>query len=143
MEHLYAAASLAIAPVTLQQIIIFLTVAETKGFAKAGNHLHMTQSAVSKSVAKLEKELGISLFTRTTREIAITEAGKLLYEEWKVQIQAINSAYMKALALQNQKSSILHIGILNTARPDRYFFKLKNACITSTPIFLWSWKAGI
>lgn len=125
METIDITTNLAISPVTLQQIIIFLTVAETKGFAKASSHLHMTQSAVSKSIAKLEKELGITLFARTTREINITEAGQILNQEWRSQIQAINNAYIKALAVQRQKSSTLHIGILNTARPQRYFFHIE------------------
>ena len=57
-----------LAGISIQQIIVFLCVAEYEGFAKASDYLHMTQSAVSKSVAKMEKELGIELFQRTTRE---------------------------------------------------------------------------
>ena len=60
-----------LAGISIQQIIVFLCVAEYEGFAKASDYLHMTQSAVSKSVAKMEKELGIELFQRTTREIQI------------------------------------------------------------------------
>ena len=92
MKHIYNTIDLAVMPITLQQMVIFLTVAETKGFARAASRLHMTQSAVSKSVAKLEKELGLTLFVRTTREINFTEAGQILYQEWRPQIQAINSA---------------------------------------------------
>ncbi|MCI8282752.1 MAG: LysR family transcriptional regulator [Lachnospiraceae bacterium] len=125
MKHIYNTIDLAVMPITLQQMVIFLTVAETKGFARAASRLHMTQSAVSKSVAKLEKELGLTLFVRTTREINFTEAGQILYQEWRPQIQAINSAYRKALGVQRQKNSVLHIGILNTARPERYFFQIE------------------
>ena len=46
-----------LAGISIQQIIVFLCVAEYEGFAKASDYLHMTQSAVSKSVAKMEKEL--------------------------------------------------------------------------------------
>lgn len=63
-----------LAPVTFQQILIFLQVVESHGFAKASASLHMTQSAVSKSIAKLERDLEITLFTRTTREIHLTTA---------------------------------------------------------------------
>lgn len=125
METFRSLADFAFLPITLQQIIVFLTVAETNGFAKASSHLHLTQSAVSKSIAKLEKELHILLFTRTTREIHLTEAGRFLYEAWKVQIQAMDHTYRKALTLQNQKNTMLHIGILNTARPEKYFFRLE------------------
>lgn len=51
-----------LAGISIQQIIVFLCVAEYEGFAKASDYLHMTQSAVSKSVAKMEKELGMSCF---------------------------------------------------------------------------------
>ena len=47
----------ALTTVTLQQIQVFITVVEENGFARAGAILHMTQSAVSKSIAKLEKDL--------------------------------------------------------------------------------------
>lgn len=115
----------ALAPITIQQMIVFLRVVECEGFAKASGYLHMTQSAVSKSVAKLEKELGIELFQRTTREIHLTEAGKILYEDWKQQVNALHSSYIRAVALQNKENSVLHIGLLNTARPERYFWSLE------------------
>lgn len=115
----------ALGAVTIQQMIVFLRVVECEGFAKASGYLHMTQSAVSKSVAKLEKELGITLFKRTTREIRLTEAGKILYDDWKQQVNAMHNSYIKALSLQNKEYSVLHVGLLNTARPERYFWKME------------------
>lgn len=114
-----------LAPVTIQQIVVFLRVVECRGFAKASGYLHMTQSAVSKSVAKLEKELGILLFQRTTREIHLTEAGSILYEEWKEQIKAMHNSYIKAISLQEEMDSVLHVGFLNTARPERYLWGIE------------------
>lgn len=114
-----------LAPITIQQIIVFLCVVEYEGFAKASGYLHMTQSAVSKSIAKLEKELGIVLFQRTTREIHLTEAGKVLYEEWKVQIREMHNSYIKAASLQKEEHSMLRVGVLNTARPERYFWSIE------------------
>jgi hypothetical protein len=43
-----------LAGISIQQIIVFLCVAEYEGFAKASDYLHMTQSAVSKSIAKIQ-----------------------------------------------------------------------------------------
>lgn len=114
-----------LAPVTIQQILVFLQVVETNGFAKASTSLHMTQSAVSKSIAKLERELGISLFTRTTRELHLTEPGKVLYDEWKIQLQAIYASYNKAADMQKNRDATVHIGILNTAKPDQYFWPIE------------------
>lgn len=112
-------------PVTMQQIIVFLQVVECRGFAKAGACLHMTQSAVSKSIQKMEQNLHITLFTRTTRKLELTEAGELLYKEWKPHFEAIQAGYQKALDIQKNNISTLHIGLLNTARPDRYFWEIQ------------------
>ncbi|MCU6761665.1 HTH-type transcriptional regulator gltC [uncultured Roseburia sp.] len=114
-----------LAPITIQQIIVFLQVVESNGFAKASNILHMTQSAVSKSIAKLEKELEINLFIRTTRELHLTEPGKLLYKEWKIQMEGMHTAYANACSLQNHQNTTLRIGLLNTARPERYFWDIE------------------
>ena len=115
----------ALAGVTIQQIIVFLNVAEYGGFARASDYLHMTQSAVSKSIAKLEKELGLVLFTRTTREIHLTDAGKILYQDWKKQTDAMHNSYIKAASLQREADTELKIGLLNTARPERYFWNFQ------------------
>lgn len=114
-----------LAGISIQQIVIFLCVAEYGGFAKASDYLHMTQSAVSKSIAKLEKELGIKLFQRTTREIHLTDAGKILYQDWNIQIRSMHDSYIKAASLYAKKESVLHLGLLNTARPEKYFWHLE------------------
>ena len=114
-----------LAGISIQQIIVFLCVAEYEGFAKASDYLHMTQSAVSKSVAKMEKELGIELFQRTTREIHLTEAGRILYHDWKEQVRAMHDSYIRAASLYAEEEAVLQIGLLNTARPERYFWNLE------------------
>ncbi len=111
--------------ISIQQILVFLQVADQGGFVKASSYLNMTQSAVSKSVAKLEKELGIKIFLRTTREIHLTDAGRILYNDWKKQVRALHDSYLEALSVQNQEYRILHIGILNTARPELYFWEIE------------------
>ncbi|MCD8323788.1 MAG: LysR family transcriptional regulator [Clostridiales bacterium] len=122
-----------LAPVTIQQIIVFLRVTECGGFAKASGYLNMTQSAVSKSVARLERDLGITLFIRTTREIHLTKAGRLLYDEWNDEIKALHNSYIKAASIQNQEDKKLHIGIMNTARPELYLWEIKEEFAKSHP----------
>ena len=114
-----------LAGISIQQIIVFLCVAEYEGFAKASDYLHMTQSAVSKSVAKMEKELGIELFQRTTREIHLTEAGQNLYHDWNEQVRAMHDSYIRAASLHAEEEAVLQIGLLNTARPERYFWNFE------------------
>lgn len=57
----------------------FLAVAENRSFRAAGQMLGVTASAVSQSVRKLEERLGTPLFARTTRSVALTEAGERLH----------------------------------------------------------------
>ena len=109
---------------TIQHILIFLTVVEENGFAKASTKLHMTQSAVSKSIAKLEKELEIPLFVRTTRHLELTRPGELLYHEWKEHMEGLQNSYYRALRMEKEQNQIIRIGLLNTARPERYFLQL-------------------
>lgn len=60
---------------------IFLSVANQGNITKAAEELYISQPAVSKSIHRLESNLGISLFTRSTRGVTLTFEGQLLYEE--------------------------------------------------------------
>lgn len=61
---------------TLLQIQYFLTVAQEMSFSKAAEALFVSQPAVSRQVALLERELGVSLFRRTNQGISLTDAGR-------------------------------------------------------------------
>jgi DNA-binding transcriptional LysR family regulator len=63
---------------TLDQIRIFLAVADAGGFSKAAKQLNRAQSAVTYGIQKLETQLGISLFDRAAYRPALTEAGRAL-----------------------------------------------------------------
>ncbi|MGB9577872.1 MAG: LysR family transcriptional regulator [Halothiobacillaceae bacterium] len=56
----------------------FLAVADKESFSQAAEKLHLTQPAISKRIAQLEGELGVSLFDRLGRRVALTEAGRAL-----------------------------------------------------------------
>jgi DNA-binding transcriptional LysR family regulator len=58
-----------------QQILAFLSVAETGSFSAAAQQLHLTQPAVSKRVALLESQVGAALFERLARQVVLTEFG--------------------------------------------------------------------
>lgn len=60
------------------QLEAFATVAELQSFSKAAERLHLTQSAVSKRVATLEKDLDVMLFERFGQRIQLSQAGKIL-----------------------------------------------------------------
>ena len=58
------------------QLEAFLVVAKTLHFTKAANLLHVTQSALSQRIAKLEEELETTLFIRDRNSIRLTESGQ-------------------------------------------------------------------
>jgi DNA-binding transcriptional LysR family regulator len=63
----------------LKGIDVFVSVADLGSFTAAAERLSLTSSAVSKSVARLEGRLGTRLFHRTTRRLALTDAGQTFY----------------------------------------------------------------
>ena len=64
----------------LKGIEAFVTAADAGSFAAAAGRLHLTSSAISKSIARLETRLGSRLFDRTTRRLTLTDAGAAFYE---------------------------------------------------------------
>ncbi|PZV33966.1 LysR family transcriptional regulator [Mesorhizobium kowhaii] len=65
---------------SMSGLVAFVASVETGGFAAAGRRLGVSASAVGKAVARLEARLGVRLLHRTTRSIAVTGEGNLLFE---------------------------------------------------------------
>ena len=63
---------------TLQQLSYFLAAVRHGSFSAAANSLHMAQPSLSEQIRRLEAEMGVPLFVRAGRGLALTEAGKLL-----------------------------------------------------------------
>ena len=64
--------------VTLRQLRVFQSVARTRNFSRTGEAIGLTQPAVSRAIGELEHAMGLRLLDRTTREVALTEAGRSL-----------------------------------------------------------------
>lgn len=65
---------------SLRGYYVFAHVAETQSFSRAAERLNITKSAVSKHIAQLEAELSVQLIVRTTRKLALTDAGQRVFE---------------------------------------------------------------
>ena len=95
---------------TVQQIRYFLTVAQENSFSNAAQILFVSQPAVSRQVAQLERELGVSLFTRTNQGIAITEAGEAYADFFRRAGQEFQTLTEQVRSRGNTVSGAVNIG---------------------------------
>jgi DNA-binding transcriptional LysR family regulator len=68
-------------PLSSRDLQAFMAIAEELSFRRAAERLFIDQSALSRRVQNLEETLGFQLIFRTTREVMLTEAGRIFYEE--------------------------------------------------------------
>jgi len=96
--------------IDLNSLLIFAAVAEAGGFTAAGERLGVAKGKVSLEVSRLEAQLGLSLFTRTTRRVALTEAGHTLYTECIPRLRAVEEALTQLGSNSTELSGSLRIG---------------------------------
>ena len=65
----------------MHMLNVFVAVGETQGFAAAANRMRLSPAAVTRAIAGLEKNLGVELLQRTTRNVRLTEAGQRYLED--------------------------------------------------------------
>lgn len=90
----------------------FIVLAETKNFWEASERLYMNQSTLSKHIKNLESELGISLFTRTTRRVELTNYGRIFLPYAKSVIRSEFEGLSAIRRLQNIENGLLTIGVI-------------------------------
>src|SRR5580704_8818880 len=81
---------------TLANLESFVRSAETGSFSAAARRLSLTPAAVSRNVATLERNLGVRLFQRTTRKLALTEAGERFLISLRDDLQRVQEAIAAA-----------------------------------------------
>ncbi|MBU6953641.1 LysR family transcriptional regulator [Hahella sp. HN01] len=64
----------------LQNVALFVEVARTRSFSRAAENLGLSTATLSRRIRALERDSGISLFTRTTRRVELTEAARRYFE---------------------------------------------------------------
>lgn len=97
---------------TFEQLEYFIAVVEQDTLFDAAESLHISQSALSKQIIKLEKELGIQLLDRSRRSASLTEAGTLFYQEALDLYQRYHQTLSKMRSYQDDLHRELHIGTL-------------------------------
>src|ERR1700761_1338936 len=96
----------------LRHLAHFVAVAEERNFTRAAQRLHLVQSALSVSVRSLERELGATLFERTTREVRLTDAGRILLPEARRTLDAAASAQAAVLDVRSGLRGTLRLGVM-------------------------------
>jgi DNA-binding transcriptional LysR family regulator len=93
----------------------FVAVAEELSFTRAAQRLFLAQQALSSQVQQLETRLGLRLFERTTRKVALTEAGECLLPHARAALEALDAGTSELEALKRAERATLRIGLSGTA----------------------------
>ena len=96
--------------VDLRLLRAFVLVAERGGFSAAAAALHITQPALSRRIVELESALGLRLFERTSRRVALTQSGEDLLARCRDLLTGGEALRERARALAQGKAGILRVG---------------------------------
>ncbi|WP_408357385.1 MULTISPECIES: LysR family transcriptional regulator [unclassified Paraburkholderia] len=100
---------------TLRQLQIFVVASRYTSFARAAEELHLTQPAVSMQIHQLEDAVGLRLFERAARKLALTEAGEMLTHHASRILGEIKDAEDAMMSLKQADSGSINVGIVSSA----------------------------
>ncbi|GFG51930.1 LysR family transcriptional regulator [Mycolicibacterium agri] len=100
---------------TLLQLNTFLTVADLGGFTAAGRRLGLSQPAVSRTIAALEKEVGLPLFVRRRDGLSLTEAGSVALRHAREAVRQLTLMRTEVAGLAGDVTGTLSLASLPTA----------------------------
>lgn len=95
----------------LGSIELFCLAAELSSFTAAANTAGVTPAAVSRSVSRLEERLGVRLFVRTTRQIRLTDSGRVYFEQCRQALGQLVEAGREVTGGQSVPSGLLRISL--------------------------------
>lgn len=102
----------------LTELVAFITIAEKRSFSVAARALGVSPSALSYTVKNLEKSLNVRLFNRTTRSVALTEAGEQFLRRVGPAIADLQNAENEMISERNRPSGSIRISAAEAgARP--------------------------
>jgi DNA-binding transcriptional LysR family regulator len=95
----------------LRHLRVFVAVAEQLSFTRAAEELHLTQQSVSRTIGELERELGVTLLERTTREVRLTPAGIALKRDGVEALRAADAAFVRAREIGTGAQGRIRVGL--------------------------------
>lgn len=95
---------------SIEELNIFVTVAQTLNFTQAAEKLHFSQPTLSRHISELERELGYELLIRTTRKVELTEFGRYFLVEAKRLLRSYNQLLDQLSNLGKQSFGTITIG---------------------------------
>jgi DNA-binding transcriptional LysR family regulator len=98
-----------------RQITYFVAVAEGLHFRHAAERLHIVQPALSQQIARLEAELGVTLLSRTKRNVSLTPAGRAFLKDARVMLELRDQAIDTARRVGQGQTGSLHAGFVGPA----------------------------
>ena len=101
----------------LRQLRYLVALAEERHFTRAAAREHIAQPALSQQIRRLEAEVGLALVERTTRKVAMTDAGELLVARARRILAEVEDAQAELGTLAGVKGGRLAVGALHTMGP--------------------------
>lgn len=95
----------------LGSIELFCATAELESFTAAAAHAGVTQSAVSRSITRLESRLGVQLFVRSTRSVRLTERGRAYYGQCRQALGQLMEAEREVKGLQTEAAGLVRLSL--------------------------------
>jgi len=97
------------------ELSAFVVVAEHRSFTKAASHLGIKPPTLSHSIRSLEERLGVRLLNRTTRSVALTEAGERLLAQLQPAMDSVADAVESVNAFRDKPVGVLRVRVIRPA----------------------------
>src|SRR5882757_5546435 len=101
----------------LRQLRYLVALADERHFTRAAAREHVAQPALSQQIRSLEAELGTALVERTTRKVAMTQAGEVLVARARRALAELDAAQAELQSLAGVQTGRLSVGALHTMGP--------------------------
>lgn len=95
----------------IDDIVLFVEVAQAKGFTKAAQKLGIPQSTLSRRMTDFEKSLGLQLLTRTTRKVELSEAGRYYFERVLPIVEEIRRVHDEMGGIRERPHGVLRVSL--------------------------------